>query len=262
MQHIAILMQGLAERVEAFAADHQWLQAEDLFVLSYDRPVDKELNVFSIYDPACSWASGRNRLFEMAKTTQRFRGFIFMDDDVIFEEGDMRQFVDLCRANPDLVITPVVDKAVRRECVLDCDFQRPLVIDDQMYYMPAALIQSSGVYPLITDYDHVSWWIPCEISQEILLQRYWKQCLQANRIRIANALHRAGTEGSNYRMASFATVLEIANSHVRRTGTVSLFYRNFERRPAGRWARRYWRFFCALRRRRAPIPARKIRQPS
>ena len=261
MQRIAILLQGLAERIEAFVGEHAWLKPEDIFVLSYDRPLGENPGVFAIYDPDCSWATGRNTLFESAKMTGRFHGFVFMDDDVAFNQGNMRQFVGLCLANPDLAIIPVTERVLIGNGVLDRKYQRPLIIDDQMYYLPAALIQTSGVYPLVTDYDHVSWWISCEISQQTLLRWHWAKCLQVNSIHIANLLHRAGTEGSNYRWSGLATVLHISQKHLCRERRPPPFYRSFERKPVGRLARKYWRLMRALRRLRARVPAHKIRQP-
>ncbi|WP_419913482.1 hypothetical protein [Hoeflea sp.] len=261
MQNIAILMQGLAERIEAFVSAHPWLEPEDVFVLAYDRPVVEDLKIFKIHDPECSWAAGRNSLFEAARATGRFHGYIFMDDDVAFDEGDMRGFVGLCRANPDLFITPVVERTVIGRGVLDREFQRPLIIDDQMYYLSADLVQRSGVYPLVTDYDDISWWISGEICQQILLQHHWSECLQANRFRIANLLHRAGSEESNYTLSSLETVLEIAHGRVLQERGTPAFYSNFERHPVGWFPRRYWRLTRALRRLRARFPAH-VRQPS
>ncbi|MDA4843885.1 hypothetical protein [Hoeflea poritis] len=262
MLGIAVLIQGMAERIEAFVADHQWLDQENIYVLSYDRPVDEGLRVFSIFDPDCSWAAGRNALFSAAVAAGRFHGFIFMDDDVAFIEGDMHQFIGLCRANSNLVIAPVVERTVLGRGVLDREFQRPLIIDGQMYYVPAEFIQRSSIYPLVTDYDDVSWWIACEIFQQTLHRCYRKECLQANRIRISNLMHRAGTKGSNYRMSELETVLEIANSHLSQAGMESPFYGSYERRPAGRWKRRYWRLMRPVLRLRAAIPESRIRKPS
>lgn len=258
---IAILMQGLAQRIETFVADHPWLNADDLFLLSYDRPLKSGLEAFTIYDPECSWAAGRNMLFEAARAKHRFHGFLFMDDDVVFNEGNMRQFIGLCHANPDLFIAPVTERTLKEKGVLDCSFQRPLILDDQMYYIPEALIQRSGVYPLVTDHDQVSWWIACEICQRTLLLHYWSEGLQANRIRIANALHRAGTEGTNYRMSDMTTVISITEAHFRQAGMPLRSYRNFAHRPAKPLALNIWRVFRAFYRLRAPIPANKIRQP-
>ena len=92
MRQLAILVQGLAERIEAFVAANPWMKPDDVFVLAYDRPVDGELKVYKIHDPECSWAAGRNALFAAAEATGRYYGYIFLDDDVAFEEGDMRGF--------------------------------------------------------------------------------------------------------------------------------------------------------------------------
>ena len=256
---IAVLFQGLAERAEAFMAENSWLNGEHVYVLTYDRPLPDSAACVALFDNVCTWAEGRNKLLETARKRSPYDGFIFMDDDVGYLTGSFELFFGYCTKNPRLFIAPVSGKAVESGGVLAGDYQRTLFFDDQIYYVPSHIIELSKCYPLCTKYDHISWYIACEISQRRILQYHWKETLQINIISTSNELHRHGPE-SRYKLSP--DFLRHVREYVHDNGMQSLWYWTYHRKPkTGRRDRWLWRAFRWLRRLRAPIPSSGIVEP-
>lgn len=257
---IAVLVQGLADRIEAFIAENPWLDAEQTYALAYDRPLAESAQCVAFFDSACSWAEGRNTLLNEAQGRCAYDGFVFMDDDVGYVRGSFRLFYAYCVENPTFFIVPITEKVGYSGGILPTDYQRTLLFDDQMYYLPRHILESSNCYPMFTRYDHLSWFIPCEVFHRIILQYHWKQTLQINRISISNELHRRYTPQSNYRLSP--DFLDYVDAYVRESGMRSFWYQTYYRAPeTGRLATSLWKAFRYWRRRRAPIPASKVVEP-
>ncbi len=208
------LVQGAAALLDKFEPP----EGAVVYALCYDSDVSFPWATKSLFDPRCTWAEGRNRLADVAaRNHPDFDYLIFADDDVVFLSGSFGDFERAVEASAPALGVPLMDKAV---AMRRFDETRPVepaeVIDEQLIAISHALVGIEGICPLVTRYDHVSWFTPCFIFEYLALSSYG--VLQLNTIRVQNEVHRGRTGETLYRQGSWNAAYEAFRSHLNQRG--------------------------------------------
>ncbi|MCG8310036.1 MAG: hypothetical protein MI975_21750 [Cytophagales bacterium] len=133
-----------------------------------------------------TWTQGRNELFKRASGLEhRYKYYIFLDDDIMFEKGDFHRFEVLLLENKPAIATPCLfgyqngtDHRMKVHTVTKFDACMNAFHDSVFY--------GQTVLPYVDVFDRYSWWY----SQYILIVLsnlfYKGNVIQFNEIRIIN----------------------------------------------------------------------------
>jgi hypothetical protein len=190
------LVQGAAARVRQMP----FPSGAAVFALCYDEDVQIGFAAETIFDPKCSWAEGRNKLVETARAVvPDFDYLILCDDDVSFAKGSFERFQEQIQRTQPLAALPLMPKArLSGGYNRLTSRQKAIVVDEQMYALHRDAIGITGVCPLVTDYDHVSWHTPCLIFEYVSLTQFGRAFHQYNDVVVDNANHTWETGTTNY----------------------------------------------------------------
>ena len=195
------LAQGRASNLKKYIT--QVPDDADLVLLSYDEEINYDGDFVSYFFPRSTWAEGRNYLIENVSRCYRF--YIFLDDDVLIENGGFQDFQEkLIKYRPRSAV-PLVNQ-----------------IKDTFRFLPSALLQETIVFDQLMQafrhdvlfggdrcmrydakFDYLSWWYCCEINQ-LELVVFYGPVVQFNDIHVINANNQVKTGnqiGSIYKLS-------------------------------------------------------------
>lgn len=157
-----------------------------VIILSYDQQLEG-----CLYYPNSTWAEGRNRLLEQAKSLgYDFEYLIYCDDDLDFYYGSWTEFeIGLETFKPSIAV-PVFDRTTKTVVAHPMlKIQGFTFNDEQLMAFSKEVVNEGKVLPYNTDFDALHWWATCR-WQQILIQHYYaKVSLQFNFVRVANLAH-------------------------------------------------------------------------
>lgn len=209
----AYLVQGSA----ATLARQTFPPGSLVYQLSYDAPAAPERAARTLLSKTASWAGGRNLLLEAAleHAGPDIDYFIFCDDDVVFAEGDFMAFERMLAETRPRIGFPLMPKA-QQSPTLDrtSRVQRALAIDEQMVAVHRSMIGERGIAPLVTDHDHVSWYVASLIFEYLCLTRHAAFTHQYNQIVVENDGHVWVTGETLYHRGDFAEMLRVVEQAV------------------------------------------------
>jgi hypothetical protein len=193
------LVQGAAERLKKLPLP----AGAVVYALVYDQDVTFDFAKRTIFDPKCSFAAGRNQLGELALAAEPDADyFIFCDDDIEFNAGSFVEFERLVERSRPKMATPLSQKTRGYGAVdYEVEIQTAIVVDEQLVAIHRSAAATEGVWPLTTEFDDVSWWLPCQIFEYLALRTFGRHFHQYNKIIVENDVHTWQTGSTNYTLA-------------------------------------------------------------
>ena len=154
----------------------------DAILLTYD----EELEGASFF-PNSTWAEGRNKLLLEALAKKPYQYYIFCDDDTEFAIGSWDEFErQLIEYKPGIAI-PLFPKTRNSPLPFPkLSGQSFFINDEQLIAFHQEVVQDRLVLPYQTKFDHINWWISCEIQQILIQNFYPYDSLQFNNIVVEN----------------------------------------------------------------------------
>lgn len=162
----------------------------DMIQLTWGEPVEG-----AIYFPKSTWTEGRNRLLQEALARpEKPLYYIFLDDDIVFEEGGWRLFEEgLLTYRPAIAVPgyPVYwafDPSIFIP-LPGVDAQTCFWYDAMYTAFHRDIVEDGILLPYYTGLDKASWIYSQWFVVELVKALYPGRALQMNRVRIANATH-------------------------------------------------------------------------
>jgi len=193
MKSFLYLVQGTAALVSGFIELRHRTRADALF-LTYDHPLDG-----AIFFPNSSWAQGRNRLLaEAGAIGHEYLYYVFLDDDVVFDQGNWDVLErQLLRYRP-AVAVPVnphvrdlpLGLRLKHAYVAFVPRQPSPATDEQLIAVHRDVVADALVVPYQERFDHISWYWPARVQKVLIQTFYAPHVLLLNRIVVRNDLHR------------------------------------------------------------------------
>jgi len=165
----------------------------DIITLTFDEEIlpgefDSLANIFY---PQSTWAEGRNKQLEYAKSLPtEYLYYIFIDDDVEFIQGSFHEFEKkLIQFQPQVgfPLLTIVKHYHRYNPKLS--MQRPTLLDTQITAFHIDTIKEGILMPLVTQFDEKSWFYSCEIINFLILSNFKRSVIQFNDIIADNVGH-------------------------------------------------------------------------
>jgi hypothetical protein len=192
------LVQGAAARLRKLPLPPD----ATVYALVYDEDVAFDFAKQTIFDPRCSFAAGRNRLGDVALAAESDADyFIFCDDDIEFTSGSFVEFQGFVERTRPKMATPLSQKTrVIGAVNYDVEIQTAIVLDEQLVAIHRSVAATDGVWPLTTEFDDISWWLPCQIFEYIALRTFGRHFHQYNKIVVENNTHTWQAGSANYKL--------------------------------------------------------------
>jgi hypothetical protein len=214
------MSEGVAYLVQGARANLLTLRFPEgapVYRLCYDDPLPIPGAGF-IYDNACSWAGGRNRLLELARANPEHEYLVFCDDDCVLTRGSFEEFAATLLAARPAVATPVMPKGRLFGPLHNRSIQAAVVLDEQMVAIHKSLVGIPGLAPLVTAYDDVSWYASSLIFEHQALAMFGRRVQQFNKIEIANDGHAWMEPGAKYRQGEWRNYWPLVHRWLRNNG--------------------------------------------
>lgn len=192
------LVQGAAARLRKLPLPPD----ATVYALVYDEDVAFDFAKQTIFDPRCSFAAGRNQLGDVALAAESDADyFIFCDDDIEFSSGSFVEFQGFVERTRPKMATPLSQKTRATDAVnYDVEIQPAIVLDEQLVAIHRSVAGTDGVWPLTTEFDDISWWLPCQIFEYIALRTFGRHFHQYNKIVVENNTHTWRVGSANYKL--------------------------------------------------------------
>lgn len=185
------LVQGSKKNVLKYS--HLQSDTSDLITLTYDNDiVQSEVSwITNIFFPNSTFAEGRNKQLEIAKTIANdYLYYIFLDDDVSIKKGSYKEFENLLIEHEPAVGVPLCDIVKNTSFyILNLEIQHPVILDQLVQAYHRKVVDEKIVLPFITEFDSLSWWYSCEINNFLILRYYRGYVMQFNTIEANNDNH-------------------------------------------------------------------------
>jgi len=173
------------DRIKAIVPKHN-----KLTILTWDKKVNG-----CFYLPESSWSEGRNHLFENSKHDTESTYFIFLDDDVEFEQGNFLDFELFLRDfNPSIGV-PVMQKSKKFVSIIKFFFEKSkntsvcFRMDEQVQAFSRNVVFDGVALPYPTLFDKECWWYNTELHQSNVKSVYFNSILQCNDVVVLNHEH-------------------------------------------------------------------------
>lgn len=207
----------------------------------------------AVFWPGSTWAEGRNFAADIARRCgPAFDYAAFLDDDVAFTSGAYCDFIDQVLRHRPMIATPVTPRANQKRYALPVPRQAAALNDEQLLVFHLSALADPYVWPIVREFEHVSWHVACVIQEFFIAHRFPRQLIQFNDFRVSNDGHvwqeDDGTSIYHYEQ-DFGRVVETAYGYAEgRLGTApSLANENFRRLrsrdPRALLAIAYWKYF-------------------
>jgi hypothetical protein len=158
----------------------------------------------SIYFPKSTWTEGRNKLLsEALKINKPYMYYIFLDDDIMFQKGNWKDFEDELLKYQPAVATPYL---IGYPHNIDTDMlaQTCFMFDAMYNAFHKDILKDKFMLPYFPGFDKKSWWYSQSFVIHLMHLFYPNHILQINTVRIENSFHgeyprsSSFTEGSQW----------------------------------------------------------------
>ena len=181
MTHFIYLVQGQAKLVRNYLHLNDRDNADAIF-LTYDKPIEE-----AIFFPNSTWAEGRNKLLEHALLKDRYRYYVFCDDDISFVRGGWGELESrLIELSPSIGVPIVPATSTKKRTLQRLTYQLFRANDQQLMAFHHDVVMDGIVLPYQTRFDDVHWWASCQIQEALTQNFYHKYAIQFNDIEISN----------------------------------------------------------------------------
>lgn len=201
-----------------------------ILAIAYDAPLDEEeLSQFFgdagdrravVFWPRSTWAEGRNFAADVGRRGQETFDYIaFLDDDVVFKRGTYQNFIERVLENRPLIAAPITPRSNHPRYVLNQTLQAAALNDEQLLVFHRSALDDPYVWPLVRDYEDVSWHVACAVQQFFIANRFPRRLVQFNEFAVSNDGHvwKDDDVASGYIYErDFSAVLATAYQHVAR----------------------------------------------
>uniref|UniRef100_UPI0010A5B4C0 hypothetical protein n=1 Tax=Flagellimonas onchidii TaxID=2562684 RepID=UPI0010A5B4C0 len=154
----------------------------DIIYLSWKKEHDQ-----MVFFPNSTWTDGRNHLFEIAgKLKERYDYYIFLDDDIVFENGSFKEFEKLLlQYNPAIATPYLFDFHFNVESHLPA--HKVFFFDACMNAFHHSVLFDNTIFPLCSVFDSIAWRYSNCLLWHLASLFYEGHILQFNGIKIRSA---------------------------------------------------------------------------